>query len=268
MTTLAETTTGLASSSGHWYDRYGRPCYDILGANGKMRPVTLRDARKLGLVPGFTSIAKMEASPALTNWLLEQAYLACMTLPRIEGEAPEAFIKRAKADAGAQAEKARDRGTELHAAIEGYYLGQEVSPAHRPYVFPVVRWLAERFPHAQWLPEKSFAHPLGVGTKIDLHFDGAVVDFKCKDFKEPPERSFAYPEHGMQLVLGREMIKKPTAVLLNLFISSTVPGLIVPHEWSEEEAATQWEAFKLLLALWKLRRNYNGAFSHELSGEG
>ena len=33
-----------AAESGHWYGRNGEPAYTIVGANGKARPTTLRDA--------------------------------------------------------------------------------------------------------------------------------------------------------------------------------------------------------------------------------
>lgn len=252
-------TTGLASESGHWYDRAGAPCYEVKGANGAMRPATLRDARKYGWVPGFSSIAKMEAKPQLTNWLIEQAYLAAMTLPRIEGEALESFMARCRADAGAQASLARDRGTELHAALESYYRGQEVASQNQPFVFPVVKWLSQRFPDVQWFPEKSFAHPLGFGGKLDLHCDQAVVDFKFKDFKETPKKTFAYPEHAMQLHAYAQGIGRPQAVKLNLFISSTVPGLIYPHTWVEDDS--HWEAFRCLLRLWQLRKSYESGWA-------
>jgi hypothetical protein len=255
-----KTTTGLASESGHWYSVSGDPAYEILGANGKMRPVNLRDARKLGLVPGFSAIAQLEAKPGLTQWLINQAYLAAMTLPRIEGEQLEAFITRAKADAGAQAERARNRGTELHAAIQRYYEGQPVSEEHKPYVMPVVSWILCRFPKVQkWHAEQSFAHPSGYGCKLDLWSEEAVIDFKCKDFKAMPDKSFAYPEHAMQLWAQAEALKKPWLKKINLFISSTVPGLIYPHEWDDD--TNHMEPFKCLLRLWQLRRNYFCGFA-------
>jgi len=256
----AQVTTGLASESQHWYRQDGSAAYEILGSNGKMRPCTLRDARKLGLVPGFSAIAQLEAKPQLTQWLINQAYLASMTLPRIEGETLEAFITRAKVDAGAQADKARNRGTELHAAIQGYYEGQAVSEEHKPYVMPVVSWILCRFPKVQkWHAEQSFAHPSGYGCKLDLHSEEAVIDFKCKDFKAMPDKTFAYPEHAMQLWCQAEAAGKPWVKKINLFISSTVPGLIYPHEWDDD--TNHFIPFQHLLALWKFRRNFDPSFT-------
>src|SRR5436190_23373532 len=46
---------------------------------------TLRDARKLGLLPSVTNILGVITKPELTAWLQEQAVLAALTLPRLEG---------------------------------------------------------------------------------------------------------------------------------------------------------------------------------------
>ena len=41
----------FTSESGHWYSQDGEPMYTLIGANGKERNTTLRDAKSLGLVP-------------------------------------------------------------------------------------------------------------------------------------------------------------------------------------------------------------------------
>ena len=55
------------SESGHWYTQEGEPMYTIVGANGKERNTTLRDAKKEGLVPSVTTIMSMMAKPALED---------------------------------------------------------------------------------------------------------------------------------------------------------------------------------------------------------
>jgi hypothetical protein len=39
------------AESGHWYTQTGEPMYTVIGANGKERNTTLRDAKKDNLVP-------------------------------------------------------------------------------------------------------------------------------------------------------------------------------------------------------------------------
>ena len=257
---MSDVITGRASEFGHWYSRTGESVYQIRAAAGHFRPVTLRDARKLGLVPGFSSIAKMEYKPALERWKVDQAYLAALTLPSVRGESLEQFKERAYQDAQAQASKARDRGTHLHAALQGHFEGQPIASDDVPYVLPVLDWLDTRFSGPQlWSAEKSFAHPAGYGGKADLISPRAVIDFKFKDFSTATiDKVRGYDEHEMQLHAYEYGFGMVHATKLNLFISSTVPGLIVPVEWQDNPDSL--EAFMCLLRLWQLRKQYNSAF--------
>ena len=138
-------TTGIPSEGNHWYKRTGEACYTIVGKNGKERDVNLKDARKLGLLPSVTGILQMEAKPQLTAWLIDQALMAAITLPRIPNENLDDFKARASQDAGAQAMKARARGQVLHAEIERYLKGEQVDIESMKYVVPVADWLDRNF---------------------------------------------------------------------------------------------------------------------------
>lgn len=262
----SDLTTGRASEGGHWYTRSGECCYQIKGANGNMRDVTLRDARKLGLLPGVSSILKMEHKDALQRWLVDQAYMAALTLPPIPGETLDQFKARCKVDAAAQADKARDRGTQLHAALQGHFEGAPLNAEDAPFVIPVVDWLAERFGRNHlWIAESSFGCELGYGGKADLRSAQVpiVIDFKFKDIDKDHDKQLAYSEHGMQLwAYDHGFGYGGKAIKLNLFISSTAPGVIFPHEWGPE-TANEFEAFKCLLRLWQIRKGYDSSFSRE-----
>jgi len=254
-------TTGIAGEAGHWYKPDGSPAYQIPDAKGNLRNVTLRDARKFGLLPGFSSIAKLEWKPALEQWKVNQAIMAALTLPAQPGETLESYKARVEQDAGAQADKARERGVQLHAALECYFLhGQVAVPAeHVPYVKPVVEWLEVNVPNAPWIAEKSFACTrLGYGGKVDLYAPRvAVVDFKFKDFTAADvtaKKIRGYDEHEMQLHAYAAGLDDHAIRKINLFISSTVPGLIVPVEWPTNPEAL--EAFLCLLRLWQIRKGY------------
>ena len=250
-------TSGIAGEGGHWYKPDGTPAYQIPDAKGNFRNVTLRDARKHKLLPGFSTIAQMEHKPALERWKVNQAILACLTLPPIPGEPLAEFKRRAEEDMQAQAEQARERGVQLHAALEAYYLhGHDALPTdHREYVKPVVDWLEANVPTASWVAEKSFGNTtFGFGSKVDLYSPGvAVVDFKFKDFSDP-KKIEGYPEHEMQLHAYAYGLNDFHIRKINLFISSTVPGLIVPVEWETRYEA--WEAFQCLVRLWQIRKGY------------
>ena len=79
------------SESGHWYTQEGEPMYTIVGANGKERNTTLRDAKSLGLVPSVTTIIAIAAQPALENWKMNQILKSAITLEKGEDETDNSF---------------------------------------------------------------------------------------------------------------------------------------------------------------------------------
>lgn len=265
MGTIAEAPR--PSESGHWYClRTGNPVYEVVGANGKVRKADLRDARKLLLVPGGTTIIKMKAAPQLVRWLVRQALLAAITLPRNAYESDDAFMARAEEDSKEQARKAAERGTQLHAAIQGSFEGKPVASEDLPYVEPVRAWLAQRYGLEGWEAEQSFASPYGYGSKADISNRRipAVGDFKCKDFgPEKQAKELAYDEHVMQLASNRigflhkyADVRWNAADCFNIFVSTSNPGLIRVREWDELEIEKGWRMFQHCLGLWQEEKNY------------
>jgi hypothetical protein len=240
------------SESNHWYTKDGAPAYTVIAKNGEPRSTTLRDAKKLGLLPSVTTIMKAAASPGLEAWKLNQMMLAALTLPRAEGEDEESFIKRIQADSKDQAKKAAERGTEVHAAIERFYEGT-IEGKSLPYLEAVYKAVNERFGDLNWAVEKSFAHtssPFGFAGKIDLHSmdgDGVVIDFKTKEFtSETLEKVAGFDENVMQLAAYRTGLVKPQARCANVFVSVIEPGLVVVKEWTQEELWRGWSMFDAL----------------------
>ena len=172
-----------ASESQHWYDREGKPAYTVIAKNGEPRPTTLRDARKLNLVPSVTTILNVAAKPALEAWKLNQMMYACLTLPRVDGETEERFIERIVKDSKEQAKKAAERGTNIHGVIESFYEGVYLAD-FMDYQVGVDKAMQASFGAPEWATEKSFCNELGFGGKVDLHSksgQGIVVDFKTKE---------------------------------------------------------------------------------------
>ena len=87
----------FTSESGHWYTQEGEPMYTLIGANGKERNTTLRDAKSLGLVPSVTTILGMVAKPALENWKITQAIKSAINLAaNYNDETLESFVYKCK----------------------------------------------------------------------------------------------------------------------------------------------------------------------------
>ena len=267
-----EGRSSYAQEGGHWYTKTGEPMYEVPNASkpGTMRPTTIKDARKLGLVPSVSTIMKLEAKPQLTNWLVQQGMLACLTLPRIHGEDDTQFIKRALEDSKQQVIKAAERGQFIHGLLEETmeknFLPTRASPEDAGFVMPVVEWIHRNFDGYTWHAESSFAFELNTmrgmrwfAGKRDLtgtHTTNrpVVLDYKVKDYPANSTKVLAYPEHVTQLAAyGRPYSKEFTAV--NIFVSSTAPGVFTPVNWAQPDISSGWDAFEALVSLWYARND-------------
>jgi hypothetical protein len=238
-----------ASEANHWYTRDGAPMYTVEAAKGGQRPTTLRDARKLNLVPSVTTIMNVAAKPALMQWMQRQVLLATLTLPRRPNEPEDEWIERIMDDSKEQGRAAADLGTSIHASIQSFYEGTQ-SDSHQEHVRGTIQALQNHFGHQGWIAERSFAHELGYGGKVDLHSPGYVVDIKTKDFTDPNKIS-AYNENLMQLSAYRVGLGMPEARCANVFVSRTVPGLVKVIEWEQSDLARGWGMFLHLLGYWQ-----------------
>ena len=242
-----------ASESQHWYTRTGDPAYTVKNKEGHQRPTTLREARKLGLVPSVTTIIKCAASPGLEAWKLQQMMLAALTLPRAPEETEESFISRIQADSKEQAKMAAERGSEVHAALESFFETRHVTTKFSPAVLGTESEIVKVFGDLTWSAEKSFALN-GFGGKVDLHSkdgQGVVIDFKTKEFtSETLDKAQGFDEHAMQLAAYRVGLEIPQARCANVFVSVTEPGLVVVKEWDQEDLDRGWKMFSSLLEFW------------------
>jgi hypothetical protein len=243
-----------ASESNHWYTRDGAPMYTVEAAKGGQRNTTLRDARKLNLVPSVTTILNVAAKPALNQWLQRQVLLAALTLPRRTDEPEDEYIARIMDDSKEQGRAAADLGTDIHASIQGFYEGVQVEK-HQDHVQGCVAALQTHFGHQAWVAERAFAHEIGFGGKCDLHAQNIVVDVKTKDFTDP-DKVDAYDEHLMQLSAYRVGLGMPSARCANIFVSRNVPGMVKIIEWDQADLERGWQMFHALLTFWQTKNQH------------
>ena len=257
------------AESTHWYDRAGNPAYTVKAKDGTERPTTLRDARKLDLLPSVTTVIRCADKPALTNWMVDQGILAALTLPRNVGESESDWLKRVKQDSKEQARKAAARGTLIHGAIQGHYEGTPPDTEYWPHVQAATHEVAGWSPDSEeWVAERSFACRMGYGGKVDLSaFDmdsGFVLDFKTKEFA-PGDDLKTWDEHAMQLAAYREGLGYPDARCAIVYVSVTHPGIASLIEIEEAELKKGWKCFYSLLQFWKAARGYDASFERELA---
>lgn len=251
--------------SGHWYDRAGAPAYEVRGAGGFPRPTTLRDARKVGLVPSVTTVLSVIAKPQLVAWQVRQGILAALTLPRIDGEAEDAYLARIKADGEQQAKDAAEEGTRIHDAIEASFRNKPYAAKYQPHVHAAREALTATFPGVHdWRAEDSFAHESGYGGKVDLHSPatGIVVDWKGKDGDFSDGKKLAYDQH-FQLAAYQDGLLLPRNVCANGFVSRTHPGEVRLHVWKREEIEQGAVVFHQALALWKAIKGFDPSFTRQ-----
>ena len=243
------------SEAGHWYDKEGLPTYTIVGANGKERNTTLRDARQWGYVPSVTTIIGIAAKPSLENWKVNQALNSAITLDQDPGESIEDFTNRCKQDSKKIGRDAAERGTIIHAMIEQGFMGGKETKAYRV----IKDYLDENFPGEEWIAEDSFCSTSGYGGKIDLYSkSGIFVDFKTKDgLKDKQASKLVYDDHGMQLSAYAEgcNFKEPERV--SIFVDREDPELIAVHRWDKETHVRHMSMFNSLLSYWKLVKKYD-----------
>lgn len=246
-----------AAESLHWYDRKGLPAYTVKARDGSDRPATLRDARKLNLVPSVTAIIKCASAPALEIWKQQQVLMAALTLSKVDGETEKDYLARIMSDSREQAKKAAERGTAIHAAIQGHYENEPPSEELWPYVQGAVKAVREWVDDA-WVPERSFSHSLGFGGKVDLS-GAAVLDFKTKEFDADAELK-TWDEHAMQLAAYRHGLGLESARCAIAYVSTTVPGLVRLLEITQEDLSKGWTMFYSLLHYWQAKNTYRSSF--------
>jgi hypothetical protein len=253
----------FGESGGHWYLKTGEPYYTI-GDRG----VTLRDARKIGAVPSVTTVLSVVDKPALTNWKCEQAVIAALTMPRGDDSEAE-YVKRILKDSMQQAFDAANTGSEIHDACEQLVKTGSCPDQYRVHADAAVAELHRLFPDVtDWVAEQSFSHPMGFGGKVDVHSPstGIVVDYKTKSSDFTDGKKNAFDQHiqlaayqvGLWLADGAD--NAPFIQCANIFVSRTHPGKVASHVWSADDIARGWRTFECALALWKVLKQYDGAF--------
>jgi uncharacterized protein YggU (UPF0235/DUF167 family) len=241
--------------NGHWYTKDGTPAYTTVGKTGE-RATTLRDARKLGLLPSVTTINGMLSKAGLDTWKQQQVLLAALTLPRSEGESEQEWLARVMQDSKATGREAAERGTAIHAVIEAYF-DQVYMPEKPAYLDGIDVALKDAFGSQLWLSEKSFGHHLGYGGKCDLMANpvngkgnGFVVDFKTKDTNL--DKVDVYFEHEMQLAAYREGLGVPAARCAIVFVNGTT-NQVKLIEIEEQKLQNGWECFQHLLRVYQIK---------------
>lgn len=267
-----------ARKDSHWYTPTGEPRYELMGkTTGKPKSVTLRDARELNLVPSVTTILKILHKEALVNWLIEQSVLACLTAPRLKIKGPDgkemeepadAFVERVlhvERQQDQESTIARDKGTEIHGALEDYFTGVEIETALREWILPAAQKLQT---YGSLVASEKILVGDGYAGKTDLILEAPdcwwIWDYKSTKKLPDPKKGGAWSEHRLQLSAYAQAYEDILAAggaankpirTGNLYISSLEPGAFVVCE-HDEWASTYAEGFAPLVTHWQWANKY------------
>ncbi len=249
----------------HWYTQSGQPMHEILKAGGDgMKATTLRDARKLHLLPSVTGILDVLDKPALKTWLRKQAALATLRVPpRQEAESEEYWLDRVLAEADKQVVSAADLGSEIHDALEKAIETGEYSHEMAPYVAPVFDWIWDQ---GITITEREVVvvnAAEGYAGRVDFFgVDKAgnpvIADYKTRKTK-PGEKITPYDGQAAQLAayaaakFGPDALPRVRAI--NIYISTTEPGRIHAHEHAD--IAAEYAAFLACCHIWRHLKGYD-----------
>jgi len=250
----------------HFYDaktaapRYEVPCSTKEG----MRPARISDARKHGWYPSVTEIMNVLAKPGLEQYKINQAILAALTLPRIEGEPDDDLLKRIKHDAKEHAKQAALKGEEIHDAVAAIYDGRGIyhfDATVRDCAEKVRNYLDAMGLHS-FTAELPFVDPrYGYGGRVDLvdREKQVILDLKTTEKhldRDSKEKKLNWPEHKTQLaayghaIFGREFDCDFRAI--NIYVDYS--GHVTHHEW--ELNYSDFILFENTLLIWKIKKNY------------
>lgn len=227
-----------------------------------MKVPTLADARKLNLLPSVTSILYLLDKPALNDWKVEQGVLAVLTTPRLPGEADDAFVHRVlhvEQVQNQEAKVARDRGTEIHNALESMFAGEACTPELLPWIEPAAKEILAR---GERVTSEKILVGHGYAGKTDLIQESAdcwlLWDFKSTKSLPDPKKG-SWTEHILQLsayaaaFLSITGTPKPIKTA-NCYISTIEVGKFVVCEngpWEEP-----FRAFQHILEYWVWLKGY------------
>ena len=237
----------------HYYTHTGEPRH-FEGKDGG--PTTLKEARAQHLLPSVTTIiGDVLRKPGLEKWLLEQRLLAALTLPRNPDESEHDFAKRAIVDAEQQAEDARNKGTEIHDAIE------KMQGDHATYFGKLcvengwnIVWQERR------LVGEKFAGTADVMFQ-DFMKQYIIADLKGKDLRIGKRGGILKPfipdDWIIQLAAYSLMTDEDVTGAVSIIFDREHADRWYVHNWSAQDLERGRRMFLLLLELWCLVKRYD-----------
>jgi hypothetical protein len=271
----------MSGESSHWYTLDGKPCHTQptkKGAKNPERPTNINDAKLLRLLPSVSAITAMMDAPGLDFYKRKRVAEAAYDCPVSSHEDKKEYCSFVLKKADEPMLRAREFGSSIHAPLDAHY-GQNK---------PISEADDIKLPDGREVPLKWFLGPViqkvdGMGLEIysterilvsELGYAGTcdmlgtkdgmpiIGDYKTKTTTEgePIVSPFAYQMQIAAYWKAAFPLSSAPMSGFNLFISSTEPGRVEPHHYSNKELTRAWDAFKCCLELWKIVNEYRSEF--------
>jgi hypothetical protein len=250
-------------SSAHFYLPEGIACHEVPTADGKStRKATLRDARKLGLLPSVTSILKMWPNPGLERYKREQDIVAAITTPRLEGEGDAAFVDRIVLASAEHAKGAADIGSVFHNAMSERLLAGRWPnlPEYQEHFACWNEWIKENLVVTDQSESVLVSKIKDYAGTVDwvgqtFHWGDAVLDFKSQSVKPTKGPSF-WDTWIMQLAAYSRCLDGEYS-MVSVVLNRDKPESPYVKVWTKDDIEEGWVRFLACLELWWLVNNYH-----------
>ncbi|MFA9496853.1 MAG: hypothetical protein ACERKS_13160 [Candidatus Bathyarchaeota archaeon] len=249
---------------GHYYtDNPPAPFYEIEYADkkraGEFRPVTIKDARRVGAYPSPNEVMGILDKPGLLYWKQQMLAEAVRdTVLDLAGDWDEFAWSQAYSLFKARTAIFAQQGTEIHDMIEQCLISDGT---YEPdlIVDACVDWLHET--GIKWTGvEEVFVSPeIGIGGKIDVVDDTvpAIIDWKTIDTRDKKFRPYTKDKTPLLAAYAMGRFGVLEVDCWNVFISRDEPGKIIPKLYTPEEIEYGWQKFELCYYLWVLDKGYD-----------
>jgi hypothetical protein len=252
----------FSEGNAHWYGPGGAPMHTVPSAKGDLKATTLREARKLGLLPSVTNVLGVIHRQQLVEWRMTQAVLAALTLPRKEGEPMDDFVKRVVEDAERQGKDAAAFGTSLHRGAERVAVSLEVDQADpvAPWLNHFRDWFQANCVRLVWCERVLVNLALGYAGTADLLIEHQAYGLTLLDLKSQHVKGKSgpttYRTWGYQLAAYRAALGQKVTCM-NLIMNSKEPHPPVEAPWSEASMELNWRGFQAARQLWVIEKGYD-----------
>jgi len=253
----------------HYYTKTGLAChYQPKKKGDGLRPTTVADARKLGLLPSVSTILGALHKEQLVQKMMEKVILEARASTK-STVPDDQFVDNVKENAFSDWKGAQDLGTRIHKAIELNMGPAGLVPEDdlAPYVLPAVKAVQDlglKVAAAEAVVVNAAEGYAGTTDLVGVMPDGREVVLDFKSTKTTPGKPVeGWDSQVMQLAAYHQAywlegdFDPRLDAAYNVYISTNEPGRVDVLERTADELTEGYEAFLHVCGIWRYLNNYD-----------